>query len=79
MTWILNQGWLIAAFVPILILIQSIRILREYQRGVIFLLGRFWKVKGPGLIIVPCLSGCYPQGLDVVGQHSSHSGPLSPI
>jgi regulator of protease activity HflC (stomatin/prohibitin superfamily) len=30
----------------------SVRILREYERGVVFLLGRFWKVKGPGLIIV---------------------------
>ena len=30
----------------------SLRILREYERGVIFLLGRFWKIKGPGLIIV---------------------------
>jgi regulator of protease activity HflC (stomatin/prohibitin superfamily) len=30
----------------------SIRILREYERGVVFLLGRFWKVKGPGLVIV---------------------------
>ena len=28
------------------------RILREYERGVVFMLGRFWKVKGPGLIIV---------------------------
>jgi regulator of protease activity HflC (stomatin/prohibitin superfamily) len=32
--------------------VSSIRILREYERGVIFMLGRFWKVKGPGLIIV---------------------------
>jgi regulator of protease activity HflC (stomatin/prohibitin superfamily) len=32
--------------------IGTLRILREYERGVIFLLGRFWKVKGPGLIIV---------------------------
>ena len=32
--------------------VASLRILREYERGVIFLLGRFWKVKGPGLIIV---------------------------
>jgi regulator of protease activity HflC (stomatin/prohibitin superfamily) len=31
---------------------STIKILREYERGVIFLLGRFWKVKGPGLIIV---------------------------
>jgi len=28
------------------------RVLREYQRGVIFMLGRFYKVKGPGLIII---------------------------
>ena len=31
---------------------SSIRILREYERGVVFLLGRFQKVKGPGLVIV---------------------------
>jgi regulator of protease activity HflC (stomatin/prohibitin superfamily) len=35
-----------------IIVIASFRILREYERGVIFMLGRFWKVKGPGLIIV---------------------------
>ncbi|HRP96846.1 MAG TPA: slipin family protein [Rhodocyclaceae bacterium] len=34
------------------LVISAIRILREYERGVIFMLGRFWKVKGPGLIIV---------------------------
>ncbi len=33
-------------------LAATLKILREYERGVIFLLGRFWKVKGPGLIIV---------------------------
>ncbi|MBT5653893.1 MAG: slipin family protein, partial [Alphaproteobacteria bacterium] len=33
-------------------LMHTFRILREYERGVIFLLGRYWKVKGPGLIIV---------------------------
>lgn len=31
---------------------SAIRILREYERGVVFQLGRFWKVKGPGLIII---------------------------
>jgi regulator of protease activity HflC (stomatin/prohibitin superfamily) len=31
---------------------SSIRILREYERGVVFLLGRFWRVKGPGLVLV---------------------------
>jgi regulator of protease activity HflC (stomatin/prohibitin superfamily) len=35
-----------------LFFISAIRILREYERGVIFLLGRFWKVKGPGFILV---------------------------
>lgn len=35
-----------------LFLFVSIKILKEYERGVIFLLGRFQKVKGPGLIIV---------------------------
>src|SRR5690606_41521286 len=42
-------------FIPILLLlvaVVSLRILREYERGVIFQLGRFWKVKGPGLVIV---------------------------
>ena len=33
-------------------LFAAINILMEYERGVIFTLGRFWKVKGPGLIIV---------------------------
>jgi regulator of protease activity HflC (stomatin/prohibitin superfamily) len=28
------------------------RVLREYERGVIFMLGRFYKIKGPGLIII---------------------------
>ena len=36
----------------ILFLASALRVLREYERGVIFQLGRFWKVKGPGLIIV---------------------------
>jgi regulator of protease activity HflC (stomatin/prohibitin superfamily) len=40
------------AFAVLGILVNAIKILREYERGVIFQLGRFWKVKGPGLIIV---------------------------
>jgi len=36
----------------IVILYNTIKILKEYERGVIFLLGRFQKVKGPGLIIL---------------------------
>ena len=36
----------------IFLVVASVKILREYERGVIFLLGRFWRVKGPGLVIV---------------------------
>jgi len=36
----------------IVVLYNTIKILKEYERGVIFLLGRFQKVKGPGLIIL---------------------------
>src|ERR1700741_2303200 len=36
----------------IIFLSQAIRILREYERGVVFTLGRFTGVKGPGLIIL---------------------------
>ena len=36
----------------LIILASALKILREYERGVIFLLGRFQRVKGPGLIIV---------------------------
>ncbi|HUL65278.1 MAG TPA: slipin family protein [Burkholderiaceae bacterium] len=34
------------------IVFSSLRILREYERGVVFLLGRFWRVKGPGLVLI---------------------------
>jgi len=44
-------SYVIIAFV-VLFLLSAIRILREYERGVVFMLGRFWKVKGPGLIII---------------------------
>ncbi|MDH3289155.1 MAG: slipin family protein [Betaproteobacteria bacterium] len=43
-------GFIVLAI--IVLLFATLRILREYERGVIFTLGRFWKVKGPGLIIV---------------------------
>lgn len=35
-----------------ILLFSAIRILREYERAVVFWLGRFQKVKGPGLIII---------------------------
>ena len=44
--------YLTPAIILVAIIAYAIRILREYERGVIFFLGRFQKVKGPGLIIV---------------------------
>ena len=40
------------AVVVLAFLTQAIRILREYERGVVFTLGRFTSVKGPGFIIL---------------------------
>lgn len=47
-----NIGLSVVVLVLIFVAINAIKVLREYQRGVIFTLGRFTKVKGPGLIIV---------------------------
>jgi regulator of protease activity HflC (stomatin/prohibitin superfamily) len=38
--------------IAIVLALASFRVLREYERGVMFTLGRFWRVKGPGLILV---------------------------
>lgn len=48
----LNIGLLTVIIIVLLVLFNALKILREYQRGVIFTLGRFTKVKGPGLIFV---------------------------
>lgn len=45
-------GTLIAVGLVALFVFSAIKILKEYERGVIFFLGRFQRVKGPGLIIV---------------------------
>src|SRR3990172_20766 len=45
-------GWFAVAFIVIALVFSMFRILREYERGVVFTLGRFWKVKGPGLIVI---------------------------
>jgi regulator of protease activity HflC (stomatin/prohibitin superfamily) len=45
-------------FLPVLLaivaalLFSAVKILREYERGVVFMLGRFYRVKGPGLILL---------------------------
>jgi regulator of protease activity HflC (stomatin/prohibitin superfamily) len=49
------MGFISWGFVPVVIIVlvfSAFRILREYERGVVFMLGRFWKVKGPGLVII---------------------------
>jgi regulator of protease activity HflC (stomatin/prohibitin superfamily) len=43
--------YIVLAFV-VMFFVSAIKILREYERGVVFLLGRFWKVKGPGFILI---------------------------
>lgn len=42
----------VLALLVVMFLTQAVRILREYERGVVFTLGRFTAVKGPGLIIL---------------------------
>jgi regulator of protease activity HflC (stomatin/prohibitin superfamily) len=40
MSWILGQFWIVAVLIPVFLLFYSVRVLREYERGVTFLLGR---------------------------------------
>ncbi|WP_375738234.1 slipin family protein [Pseudomonas boanensis] len=42
----------IVLFLIIVLAASAIRVLREYERGVVFQLGRFWRVKGPGLVLI---------------------------
>ncbi len=45
-------GPLILLLLIVLVVSTSLRILREYERGVVFQLGRFWRVKGPGMVVL---------------------------
>ena len=45
-------AYIVPLVVLIIVLVSMLKILREYERGVVFMLGRFWSVKGPGLIII---------------------------
>ena len=47
-----NYFAIIVLVLLLALLMSALRILREYERGVIFMLGRFYRVKGPGLILV---------------------------
>src|SRR5216110_670835 len=61
-------GWVIPLVVlAIIILPQAIRILREYERGVIFRLGKLLGAKGPGLIfLIPIVDRMVRMDLRVV-------------
>jgi regulator of protease activity HflC (stomatin/prohibitin superfamily) len=50
MGWLIGYGGLVLLMV--IVAATMLRVLREYERGVIFMLGRFWRVKGPGLIVL---------------------------
>ena len=53
MDWIWNIGLGgVGLLVAVIVLVAALRILRKYERGVVFTLGRFYKVKGPGLILI---------------------------
>jgi regulator of protease activity HflC (stomatin/prohibitin superfamily) len=52
MSWELGWTGLFVVVVVVLFFASAIRIFREYERGVVFTLGRFWKVKGPGLVVI---------------------------
>jgi regulator of protease activity HflC (stomatin/prohibitin superfamily) len=52
MTMFMQVGFAAVLIVLAMLLLSTFRILREYERGVVFQLGRFWQVKGPGLILL---------------------------
>lgn len=47
-----EMSFLVLLVLVVGLLASAFRILREYERGVVFMLGRFWKVKGPGMIMI---------------------------
>lgn len=62
-----NIALSVVIIILLLVIFNAIKILREYQRGVIFTLGRFTKVKGPGLIfVIPVLQQIVRVDLRVV-------------
>ncbi len=45
-------GFFVFLLAILMLVASAFRVLREYERGIVFQLGRFWKVKGPGLILI---------------------------
>ena len=48
----MGLGFGTVAIIIVLLVVMSFRVLREYERAVVFMLGRFWKVKGPGFFLL---------------------------
>ena len=69
-------GWVIPLIIlAIIILPQAIRILREYERGVIFRLGKLLGAKGPGLIfLIPIVDRMVRMDLRVVTINVEQAG-----
>ena len=60
-------GIVIAAGILLLVLMMSVRIVKEYERGVIFRLGRIIGAKGPGLfLIIPVVDRMFRVSLRTV-------------
>jgi regulator of protease activity HflC (stomatin/prohibitin superfamily) len=60
-------GFGLGVLLVIVLMFSALRVLREYERAVVFTLGRFWKIKGPGLfLIVPGLQQMVRVDLRVV-------------
>src|SRR5690606_20371998 len=67
MFYSVNIGLTAIFIVLVLVIVNAIKILREYQRGVVFTLGRFSSVKGPGLVfVIPVLQQMVRVDLRVV-------------
>ena len=45
-------GFGLGLLLVIVLLFSAVRVLREYERAVVFLLGRFYKIKGPGIFVI---------------------------
>ena len=64
----------IIIFVAVVLISMSLRIVKEYDRGVIFFLGKVTGVRGPGLIIlIPILE----QMTKVNPPHDHHEHPIA--
>lgn len=69
MTLLDNVAYVLLLVLAVVFIAAAIRILREYQRGVVFTLGRFTGVKGPGLVLlVPVVQQMVRVDLRVVVQ-----------